>query len=864
MTKRPNLAKKVLPTAIALGLLAPTGFSPAALGQDAQGLEEIVVTGSRGRPRTVADSPVPVDVFSAEDLQDVSYTDTNDILRTLVPSFNLARQPISDGGTFIRPAQMRGLPTDKTLVMINSKRRHRASLVQIGGAGTQNQDLATIPAAAIGSVEVLRDGASAQYGSDAIAGVINFQLKENNDGGSLSIQQGEYSEGDGESMTVNGNIGLPLGDDGFLSISGEFYEQDATSRGEQYCNSWFCVDPTLPGYNPNASYTQFTEDPTYQAGVGAANTGYGNVVQPWGEPDAERLSLFFNAGYQIDDDTEAYAFGSYMDSESDGSFFYRYPRNGTIEQLREQDGGIYDPLEKYPGGFTPRFFGEQEDMSIVGGIRGEWNNGLSYDFSARHGENEIQYTLKNTINPSQGRASQKNFRPGDLINEETQFQADFTYEMENEVLLAFGATYLDEAYEVVGGEPNSYEAGPHSVQDPFGFCNGTSPTAAGSAVIANGSTLNCADSDDPVYTVVGVGSNGFPGYSPQFSDKYERSSYALYADASKDVTDSLFLQGAVRYEDYDDFDSEVTYKLAAQLDLTDNMGLRGSIGTAFRAPTPGQQGTTNVSTRLPNGFPVATGLFPAGGPVAQALGAVPLKPEKSDNFTLGFVASIGDLDITVDGYMIDIEDRTAAVSTRDVSTDPTSGDAYQNYLKLDAAGVAGANSIGGVLYFANGFDTTTKGVDIVGTYPLTDATNVTVAINYNKTEFDSDPSAYLNVEDEFDFENNLSDWRGVGTITHDINNLRLLARASYYGEWENSNRNPWPNIQKYDATWFVDLEAMYSFNESWRVTVGGRNVGDEYPEKDAIGDFCCGRTYSSGSYVDWQGAYYYGRVDYSF
>ena len=188
---------------------------------------------------------------------------------------------------------------------------------------------------------------------------------------------------------------------------------------------------------------------------------------------------------------------------------------------------------------------------------------------------------------------------------------------------------------MVQGEPDSYRAGPHSLSDPFGFCDGNSPTAAGSAVIANGSTLNCADSDDPVYTVVGVGSNGFPGYSPQFSDKYERSSYALYADASKDVTDSLFLQGAIRYEDYDDFDSEVTYKLAAQLDLTDNMGLRGSIGTAFRAPTPGQQGTTNVSTRLPNGFPVATGLFPAGGPVAQALGASPLQPEKSDNFTLG-------------------------------------------------------------------------------------------------------------------------------------------------------------------------------------------------------------------------------------
>ena len=870
MIKRPNLAKRVLPTAIALGLLAPTGMISAVHGQEADGLEEIVVTGSRGRPRTVSDSPVPIDVFSAQDLEDVSFTDTNDILRTLVPSFNLARQPISDGATFIRPAQLRGLPTDKTLVLVNSKRRHRASLVSIGGSGTQNADLQTIPSSAIGSMEVLRDGASAQYGSDAIAGVINFILKENDSGGSLSINTGEYSEGDGESTTVNANIGLPLGDDGFLSISGEFTEADATSRGVQYCNGWFCVDPALPNYNPDAGYTAFTEDPTYQAGTAAANTGYGpGVVQPWGNPEHESVSLFFNAGYQIDADTELYAFGNYMESEGDGSFFYRYPRNGTIEQLREKDGGIYDPLEKYPGGFTPRFFGEQEDMSIAGGIRGEWDNGWSYDFSARHGENEIQYTLANTINPSMGRASQKSFRPGDLINEETQFSADFTNEFDadgfaNPLLFAFGATYLDEQYEVVEGEPNSYKAGPHSVPDPFGFCNGTSPTAAGSAVIANGSSLNCADSSDPAFTVVGVGSNGFPGYSPQFSDIYGRSSYAVYGDLSTDLTDDLFVQGALRYEDYDDFDSEVTAKIAAQLDLSDTLSMRGSFGTAFRAPTPGQQGTTNVSTRLPNGFPVATGLFPAGGPVAGALGAVPLEPEKSKNLTLGFVANFGDLDVTVDFYQIDIEDTTNAVSTRDVSTDPTSGDAYQNYLKLDAAGVPGANSIGGVFYFANGFDTTTKGMDIVATYPLTENTNLTAAINYNKTEFDSDPSAYLNVEDQFDFENLLSDWRGIYTITHDVNNLRLLARASYYGEWENSNRNPWPNIQKYDPTWFIDVEATYQVNDNWRLSIGGRNIGDEYPSKDAIADYCCGRQYASGSYVDWQGAYYYGRVSLDF
>ena len=870
MNKRPYLAKRILPTAITLGLLAPAGFAPAALGQEAE-IEEVVITGSRGRPRTVSDSPVPIDVFSAQDLQDVSYTDTNDILRTLVPSFNLARQPISDGATFIRPASLRGLPTDKTLTLVNSKRRHRSSLVSIGGSGTQNADLATIPSAALGGVEVLRDGASAQYGSDAIAGVINLILKDNRDGGSLSIDTGEYSEGDGKKTTIQGNIGLPLGDDGFISISGEFYEADATSRGVQYCGSWFCVDPADAGYNSSAWYTQFTEDPTYQAGVPAANVGYGNVVQPWGEPDASAVSLFVNSGLQLDDDTEVYGFGNYRKSESDGSFFYRYPRNGTIEQLREADGGIYDPLSKYPGGFTPRFEGDIEDWSIVGGMRGSLENGLNYDLSGRRGNNEIQYTLGNTINPSMGRASPKSFHPGDLINEETQFQADFNIELDSDfsspLLLAFGASYLDERYEVVEGELDSYLAGPHAVKDPFAFCNGSVPTAAGTAVIGSGSTLNCADSDDPVYQVVGVGSNGFPGYSPQFSDVYERSSVALYADLSADVTDTLYLQGAIRYEDYEDFDEEVTAKIAGRLELSDNWALRGSFGTGFRAPTPGQQGTTNVSTRLPNGFPVATGLFPPAGPVAAALGAVPLVPEKSTNVTAGIIGSVGDLDVTLDFYQIDIEDRTQAVSTRDVSTDPTSGDAYQNFLKLEAAGVPGANTIGGVLYFTNGFDTSTQGMDIVATYPLTDVTQITAAINYNDTEFDSSTEQvgqFLNVESQFDFENFMSNWRGVYSVVHTIDDLRLLARASYYGEFENSNRNPWPNIQKYDGAWFVDVEASYRFNDMWTITVGGRNVGDEYPEKDQISDYCCGRVYGSSAYMDWQGAYYYGRISANF
>jgi len=753
----------LIPTNRRLLALLIAGLSSGAINTTAiaqsseENLEEIIITGSRARPRTVTDSPVPVDVFNTETIREVAFTDTNDVIKILVPSFNISRQPISDGGTFIRPAQLRGMPTDKTLVLVNSKRRHRAALVSIGGSGTQGPDIATIPTAALKTIEVLRDGAAAQYGSDAIAGVINFILKDNTEGASLTVDTGGYKEGDGDQVTVQGNIGLPLGDSGFLSISGEFSESEATNRGEQYCESWFCLDPNNPVYNPSAGYTKYTNDPIFLAGVPDANTGQGPYVQPWGTPNTEAMRVFFNSGYDLGGGTELYAFGNYSASSADGGFYYRYPNNGTIEDLRRADGSIYSPLEKFPGGFTPRFFGDVFDASIVGGIRGELSGGISYDLSARGGSSKVEYTLSNTINPSMGPDSPTSFRPGDLINEEVQYQADFSYEM-GEALWAFGASYMDESYEVVGGDVASYAPGPYATPDPWDLCAADkTPTAAGSVAIATGSSLSCGNSKDPVYRVVGVGSNGFPGNSPQFSETYSRDSYAAYADVSGNVSENLFLQVALRYEDYSDFDSELVYKVAGKFDITDTFGFRGSYGTGFRAPTPGQQGTINVSTRLPNGLPVATGLFPANSSVAMALGASPLTPELATNYTFGVTASFGELDLTVDAYRIDMEDRTYAISTRDVSTDPTSGSAYGNYQALVAAGIPGAESIGGVLYFANEFDTKTQGVDIVATYPLSlksgSETILTASMNFNKSEFASDPSAYLNAENAYDFEN---------------------------------------------------------------------------------------------------------------
>ena len=825
-----KLTKFLLPVS-ALALAMPMLATQAqAQGADDDEIEEIVVSGLRGRPRSAVDSAVPIDTFDADQINAVAHTDTQDILQTLVPSYNVSRQPISDGSSFIRPAELRGLPSHHTLVLVNGKRRHRASLVSIGGSGTQGPDVATIPSTAIQSIEVLRDGASSQYGSDAIAGVINFNLKDNSEGVSLAINTGEFFEGDGSGYTVAGNIGLPLGENGFLSISAELDEQDFTERSNAYCEGWFCVDANNQPGGVNTVSQAFAQgnpgllavgQETDSGGILSADdiafitpfvNAYpdgtlnphnasvaGSFTMPWGQPNTESARIFYNAGIELDNGIELYSFGNYSDSKGDGSFFYRYPFNGTIEMLRNADGSRYFPLEKFPGGFTPRFEGEVEDIGVAGGFRGETDNAFAYDVSLRYGSNEIDYRLFNTINPSYGVDSPTDFQPGALQNEELQFQIDLSNEfdvgMASDLVFAYGVSYMDETYNVhQSTDLASYDDGPHALSDPYGFCNGGVPsTVAGGGVFTQsiggqaavaGNTiadLDCANPDDPVFNVVGVGSNGFPGYSPAFSEEYARDSYAVYADVSVDVTDNFFIQGAVRYEDYSDFGDETVGKIAARYLVNDNFSIRGSVGTGFRAPTPGQQGTTNVSTRLPNGFPVATGLFPASGIVAQALGATPLRAETSTSYTLGFTADLDALSLTVDFYNIEIDDRFNAISTLDVSTDPTSGDDYLNYLALVAAGVVGAESIGGVFYFTNAFDSKTTGVDVVASYPFSwdngQDTTVQLAFNYNESSLESDASAFLNAEERFDFENADPNTRWNATAFHTIGDLSLMARA---------------------------------------------------------------------------------------
>jgi iron complex outermembrane receptor protein len=892
---RPRGKRRALSLSIALSLIAGVGIAQPASAESAGIIEELVVTGLRGQPRTAADSAVPIDVFSLESIESVSFQDTNDILQTLIPSYNVGREAIADGGTFIRSPNLRNLPSHHTLVLVNGKRRHRSALVALGGDGTQGPDVATIPAAALESIEVLRDGASAQYGSDAIAGVINFNLRENREGGSLRVDTGQFFEGDGFQTTVQGNVGLPIGDSGFFSLSGEYTDQEFSERSNQYCTGDFCInDPSTAPGNPNnvpggLSDADIVNSVRYQAALGNASVE-GDNVQPWGQPNSTALRVFYNAGFELSDSAELYSFGNYSQSKGDGSFFHRFPGNSVLSDRRLQDGSRWNPAfndtgtgPNFAAGFTPRFEGEVTDYSFIGGARGEADGALMWDASIRYGSSEIDYRLFNTYNPSLGPDSPTDFKPGTLTNEELQIQLDMSKELDwgfnSPVIMAFGASYLDESYDVgQSSQTASFEQGAWATSDPFGFCDAGVATAAGAAVIGNGSDLDCSNTSDPAFRAFPVGSNGFPGYSSAFAGTYERDSYAAYVDFSADITEDFFGQVAVRFEDYSDFGNETVAKVAGRYRLNDVFALRGSVGTGFRAPTPGQQGTINVATILPFGVPIASGTFPPGGPVAQALGATQLAPETTVNYTLGLTADFDSgLTVTLDWYQIEIDDRTRFVSGRDVSTDPTAGAAFANFQALQAANVAGAETIGEVRFLTNAFDSVTSGVDIVATYPVEwsngQSTVFSAAMNYNDLQAEGDNiGTFLDNEDLFDFENGQPQMRGILSAMHSVGAWTVTGRASYFGEYENSqevrNGGPLLGVQTFGAEWFVDLEGAYQINDTFRLSVGGRNIFDEYPDQlnAEIGqrDQCCGRIFDSASVLPWQGGYYYTRLNMDF
>lgn len=836
---------------VAMAMLAqPQAWAEDAAEQSGEAVEKIAVVGSRSAPRSVGESPVPIDIIGGEEFTNQGNSDMLNLLSTMVPSFNINAQPISDAATLIRPANLRGLGPDQTLVLVNGKRRHRAAVIAfLGGGisdGAQGPDISVIPAIAIRQVEVLRDGAAAQYGSDAIAGVLNFQLKNASEGGMLEAKWGEYYDG-GASDQFAGNIGLPFTDKGSANFSFEYRTADATSRSVQRDDA--------------------------AALIAAGNTAVADPAQIWGSPQIkDDLKLFANIELEVSKDKQAYAFGNYAKREVEGGFYYRNPTNRsgvyagspvTVDGVNYDtvlvgdltpDDGISCPAlrldangipiasdlaaitadancwaftEMLPGGFTPRFGGTVYDASIAGGVKGEWFNDIIFDMSATYGRSQADFNIKNTINPSMGPDTPTEFDPGTYVQTEIGLNLDMFREFDaglaEPLILAGGVEWREDIFEVKAGDVASFTVGPLASQ---GF---------------------------------GIGSNGFPGFKPEAAGVFTRRNLSFYTDASAWVTDDLMLNGALRYEDFTDFGDTTNWKVSALYNLTSNISLRAAAGTGFRAPTIGQSKVINVTTAFgPNGLEDQATL-PPDNPISIQKGGKPLKPEESENFSLGTVMSFGTTHVSLDYYNIKVTDRLSQTSPLTLDEDDIAA--------LLAMGVADATSYSSILFFTNDFDTRTQGVDLVISQDLDlgrGRSKLNLVFNWNDTKVTLDPLT-TNVNDTKvrQLEDNLPNTRGSLSFTHEENSWRGLARLNYYGSfWEAHLDDGELGIDEGSAV-TVDLELGYKILPSLELVLGAQNAFNKYPDENPYGGIA-GAKYPTTTPYGFNGGMYYLRAVYTF
>ncbi len=826
---------------MAVAVLAAAMTMPVMVAADdaTATLEEVVVMGSRGAPRSVGDSPVPVDVIDADELGKSGSNDLMMQLQAAVPSLNVHLQPISDAASMIRPANLRGLSSDSTLVMINGKRRHRASVIAFQGGGvndgSQGPDISVIPSIALKSVEVLRDGAAAQYGSDAVAGVINFVLDDSAEGGSLRVKRGEYQEGDGEATVVMGKIGMPLTDAGFMNISFQFKENDATSRSMQ---------------RPDA-----------QSLIDSGNSAVTLPAQIWGAPIIDDdVTVFFNSGLDLGDGSRAYMFGNYSERDIDGGFYYRNPdgRGGVFTKgdgtrliadvtgdmsgncpaaldpadYAGRDAVIANPNcyllnQAAPGGYTPRFTGNITDTSFTMGRSGELGAGMwagtSYDVSGSVGRNEASFGLNNTFNPSMGPDSPRNFKTGSYIQLAKTFNIDLSKEI-GSMNVAYGAEWRETTFTVISGEESSWKAGKYAVQ---GF---------------------------------NVGSHGFAGFSPDSAGEFSRRNYAVYGDVSNQVSEDLLIQGALRYEDYSSGIDTTNYKVAFNYHISDTLAIRGSHSTGFRAPTQGQANVVNTQTTLVDGQLTQAQTLPG-----FKLGAAQLEPEESTSFAMGIVATLGEVELTADWFHIEVDDRIALTS----NAAPTPA----QRVAMAAAGVPNPELIGEVNYFTNDFNTETSGIDIVATYStdlMGGSTDFSAAYNYTDTEV-SDQGNVTSDSKVKRLEEGLPNHRATLTMNQDWENVSAFVRANYFGEYYAVHADWFGNDA--DAAVTFDVEVTYQINDSFNVSIGAQNIFDQEAEKidgsagavaEGVPGNVLGAIYYETSPMGIEGAFWYMSAGYNF
>ena len=852
---------------------APT---PAALKEDdsvpAVTLERIAIVGSRSSPRSVIESAVPLDILGPDNFRGQGSSDLLSMLSATIPSLNVSDQPINDASSMVRPANLRGMASDHTLLLLNGKRRHRSAVITfLGGGlsdGAQGPDISVLPAYAIEQVEVLRDGAAAQYGSDAIAGVINFVLKDDAEGGGVAVQAGQYSHGDGDAFQLQGNLGLALTNHGFANLTVEYRQQQATSRSVQRDDATTLIE--------------------------AGNEFVASPAQVWGALNVEYdVKGAANVGVELNQQHQWYAFANLARRKVQGGFYFRHPhfREGVFSRstdaglellVADLDGlgqGISCPQvmitsdnvlnqpdyqriaaddavgqncfafnEILPGGFRPKFGGVVEDAAVTTGISGSLPHHLEYDLSGTVGYSHIEYTLSDTLNPSLGPASPTAFSPGAVSQVERTVNLDFSKPVQTHwygpLNLGFGVEWRRETYHQRAGDAASWQVGEFAFNNTNGLSQGFS-----------------------------IGSNGFPGYQPQSAGHWSRHNWALYADGESRLTERFSLAAALRTEQFSDFGSTYDGKLSVRYQASDLLALRSSLSTGFKAPTVGQSNVINVTTAYAAGGLEDQATLPPDSLISRQLGASPLTPEQSVNMSVGLVAFWdADFYFTLDYFNIRLNDRISTTSAIPLDDEDIEA--------LVALGQSDAGRYSSAKYFTNDFDTRTQGLDFVLHYRLAlgEVLNE-LSVAYNWTDTQVEQVSRYPVTDEQGqvtlranltdarirmLEDNLPAHRATITLKQYFDDVTLLWRGNYYGSFYEDHLDASAGLDIYGGAMVtLDAEFSYMVSDQLSVSVGGRNLLNSYPDENPYQQLV-GAQYPTTAPAGINGGFYYAEARYSF
>jgi iron complex outermembrane receptor protein len=814
-------------TAIVASLL----LSDAAAAQTAStddDKNDIVVIGTRRTDRTVTTSASPIDVISSAELNAQPAADMLDQVKNVVPSFYVGQNTISDASSFVRAPSLRGLPSDEVLVMMNGKRYNRSALVQVytGGDtglsfGSQGSDISAIPSIAIKSLEVLRDGATAQYGSDAIAGVLNYGLKEVSGLDVVGRFGQYYQDGDGKSYQIAANYGLGIGDRGFINLSGEYHKDEQTSRGatRPAAANFAALFPALAAQIPN----------------------YPRPAQLWGSSPSHGYKLLLNSAIDVTDNSKLYLFVNFAHSSSTESFNYRpvvtttavdqagvthtLGANGSFNPIYltpcpaatptcpvggfVKDTNTFKFSTIYPAGFTPQFVGVTQEIYGTLGYKGDLG-GLHYDLSGSLSRNTLDLSMYGSLSPSFGPQSKTSFKFGTLVQEEADANLDLSYPLEiglaSPLTISGGGEWRKETYQQTAGDPQSYGAGPYAVQQLY------IPTATPG--VYTHTTADVA-SQSP-------GASGYGGTSPEASGSWSQASYGAYVDLETDIVKALSVGLAGRYEHYDTFGSAWVGKFNAIWKIVDGFSIRGTVGSGFHAPSPGQSNDEILTTNFVAGNQVQTGTYPVSTAIARYYGAKTLKPEESTNYGIGFIATpISALTLTVDAYRIDVRNRIGITQNFTVTA--------QDVINQPALAAVGAG--GNINYFTNGFNTRTQGVDVVATYRtrLGEALlNFTLAYNYNKSTVTKRDTTVISDAQVIDVAHLAPNHRAIFTTNWSLGDLSITARENFYSWWQNEVDYPG---QRFSSKFTTDLDVSYTFAGHYTLTVGASNLLDNRPDK---------------------------------